>query len=134
MELQSYNYNVSANVAQKCDDNDVFIIELVIKHLKYGILDVHFMYIFHRLPHGVRLQCDPGYAAEAFYDLIYRKPQLIMLVATSCSEVAKTLGEIVSYWNLLLVSATIPLHVRKSCNSRVRHLHELVILVSLLYG
>ncbi|KAI0240329.1 hypothetical protein LSAT2_008979, partial [Lamellibrachia satsuma] len=49
-------------------------------------------------------KCDPGYGAEAFYDLIYRKQQLIMLVATSCSEVAKTLGEIVSYWNLLLVS------------------------------
>ena len=58
-----------------------------------------------------RLQCDPGYGAEAFYDLMYRKPQLIMLVATSCSEVAKTLGEIVSYWNLLLVSADDQVHI-----------------------
>ena len=122
VELQWYNDNVSAIVARKCDDNDAFIIELVSAPLKYDIMDVRFMYSFHRLPHGVCLQCDPGYAAEAFYDLIYRKPQLIMLVATSCSEVAKTLGEIVSYWNLLMVSDTIQLYVSKGCNSRVTHL------------
>ena len=39
VELQWYKDNVSANVAQKCDDNDAFIIE----PLKSDILDVHFM-------------------------------------------------------------------------------------------
>ena len=51
----------------------------------------------------VCLQCDPGLGADAFYDFIYQKRQLIMLIGTRCSEVTKTLAEIVPYWNLLLV-------------------------------
>ncbi|KAK2165940.1 hypothetical protein LSH36_44g11028 [Paralvinella palmiformis] len=47
---------------------------------------------------------DPGYGADAFYHFVYCKPQLVMLLGTSMSEVAKTLAEIVGYWNLLLVS------------------------------
>lgn len=48
-------------------------------------------------------QCDPGYGADAFYDIVYRKATIVMLIGISCSEVAKTLAEIVPYWNLLLV-------------------------------
>ena len=54
------------------------------------------------------LQCDPGQGADAFYDLMYRKPTLRMLIASgagACSEVTETLGEIAPYWNLVLVSA-----------------------------
>ncbi|CAD5116182.1 DgyrCDS5099 [Dimorphilus gyrociliatus] len=60
---------------------------------------------------GVRLslfandtKCDAGRGADAFYDFIYRKPKLMFLVGTKCSEVAKTLAEIVPYWNLLFIS------------------------------
>ncbi|ELU13608.1 hypothetical protein CAPTEDRAFT_204049 [Capitella teleta] len=53
---------------------------------------------------SVVLQCDPGVGANAFYDFIYSKPQVIMMVGTRCSEVTKTLAEIAPYWNLLLVS------------------------------
>lgn len=52
---------------------------------------------------SVVLQCDPGVGANAFYDFIYSKPQVIMMVGTRCSEVTKTLAEIAPYWNLLLV-------------------------------
>ncbi|XP_052282516.1 gamma-aminobutyric acid type B receptor subunit 2-like isoform X2 [Dreissena polymorpha] len=41
---------------------------------------------------------------DALYDLIYRHPQMLMIVGSACSEVTKTLAEIVPYWNLLLVS------------------------------
>jgi hypothetical protein len=60
----------------------------------------------------VFLQCDPGVGADAFYDFIYCKPQVIMMVGTRCSEVTKTLAEIAPYWNLLLVSALPPLSSR----------------------
>ncbi|WAQ99650.1 GABR2-like protein, partial [Mya arenaria] len=48
--------------------------------------------------------CDPGVGMDALYDLIYRHPQLIMVIGGACSEVTKTLAEIVPYWNLLMVS------------------------------
>ena len=50
-------------------------------------------------------QCDPGVGMDALYDLIYRKPQLHMVIGSACSDVTKTLAEIVPYWNLLLVSS-----------------------------
>lgn len=43
---------------------------------------------------------------DAFYDLVYRKPQMLMVMGSACSEVTKTLAEIVPYWNLILVSTT----------------------------
>ena len=48
-------------------------------------------------------QCDPGVAVDALYDLIYRREQLLMVMGSACSEVTKTLAEIVPYWNLILV-------------------------------
>lgn len=48
-------------------------------------------------------QCDPGAGMDALYNLIYRKPQLHMVIGSACSDVTKTLAEIVPYWNLILV-------------------------------
>ncbi|XP_033742389.1 gamma-aminobutyric acid type B receptor subunit 2-like [Pecten maximus] len=49
-------------------------------------------------------QCDPGVGTDAFYDLIYRRPRILMVIGSACSEVTETLAEIVPYWNLILVS------------------------------
>ena len=40
---------------------------------------------------------------DALYDLIYRREQLLMVMGSACSDVTKTLAEIVPYWNLILV-------------------------------
>ncbi|CAI9732005.1 Hypothetical predicted protein [Octopus vulgaris] len=48
--------------------------------------------------------CDPGIATDALYNLIYCKPEMIMFIGGACTEVTKTLGEIVPYWNLILLS------------------------------
>ena len=58
----------------------------------------------------IMFQCDPGVAVDALYDLIYRREQLLMVMGSACSEVTKTLAEIVPYWNLILVRQYI-LHV-----------------------
>ena len=49
-------------------------------------------------------QGESGVAADAFYDLVYRKKQILMVVGSADSEVTKSLGEVVPYWNLVLVS------------------------------
>ncbi|VDI77951.1 gamma-aminobutyric acid type B receptor [Mytilus galloprovincialis] len=49
-------------------------------------------------------KCDPGVATDALLDLIYRKPQILMVMGGACSEVTETLAELSPYWNLILVS------------------------------
>ena len=56
-------------------------------------------------PCVIYFQCDPGSSADAFFDFVYRKPTMTMLIGSSCSEVTETIGEIAPYWNLILVSA-----------------------------
>ncbi|CAG2186359.1 GABBR [Mytilus edulis] len=46
--------------------------------------------------------CDPGVATDALLDLIYRKPQILMVMGGACSEVTETLAELSPYWNLIL--------------------------------
>ncbi|GFO18328.1 gamma-aminobutyric acid type b receptor subunit 2-like [Plakobranchus ocellatus] len=44
---------------------------------------------------------------DAFYDFIYRKSNqssLVMVMGSACTEVTRTIAEIVPYWNLLQVS------------------------------
>ncbi|XP_035828126.1 uncharacterized protein LOC101854281 [Aplysia californica] len=51
--------------------------------------------------------CDPGVGTDAFFDFIYRKSKdssLVMVMGSACTEVTKTIAEIVPYWNLLLIS------------------------------
>ncbi|GFS09766.1 gamma-aminobutyric acid type B receptor [Elysia marginata] len=52
-------------------------------------------------------KCDPGVGMDAFYDFIYRKSNessLLMVMGSACTEVTKTIAEIVPFWNLLLIS------------------------------
>ncbi|XP_041357870.1 gamma-aminobutyric acid type B receptor subunit 1-like [Gigantopelta aegis] len=49
-------------------------------------------------------KCDPGTGTNAFYDLIYRKPRMLMVMGSACVEVTKTIAEIVPNWNLILIS------------------------------
>lgn len=49
------------------------------------------------------LQCDPGLGASVMYDLLYNKPQKLMLLA-GCSTVCTTVAEAAKMWNLVVVS------------------------------
>ncbi|CAL1537957.1 unnamed protein product, partial [Lymnaea stagnalis] len=52
-------------------------------------------------------KCDPGFGTDAFFDFIYRKSNessLVMVMGSACTEVTKTIAEIVPYWNLILIS------------------------------
>ncbi|KAH9505706.1 hypothetical protein Btru_055557 [Bulinus truncatus] len=52
-------------------------------------------------------KCDAGYGTDAFFDLINRKlknSSLVMMMGSTCSEVTKTIAEIVPYWNLILLN------------------------------
>ncbi|XP_059158110.1 gamma-aminobutyric acid type B receptor subunit 2-like [Physella acuta] len=52
-------------------------------------------------------KCDPGFGTDAFFDFVYRKSNessLVMVMGSACTEVTKTLAEIVPYWNLVLIS------------------------------
>jgi hypothetical protein len=49
-------------------------------------------------------QCDPVYAVDAFFYAIFRRPQLLFLVGTSCSNETKAVIQVADYYNLILVS------------------------------
>lgn len=49
------------------------------------------------------LQCEPGLGASVMYDLLYNKPQKLMLLA-GCSTVCTTVAEAAKMWNLVVVS------------------------------
>ncbi|XP_070553587.1 gamma-aminobutyric acid type B receptor subunit 1-like isoform X2 [Ptychodera flava] len=49
-------------------------------------------------------QCDPGVGADALFDQLYRKPPMIMLLGSACSEVSKHIAQIVPFWNLVMLS------------------------------
>ena len=66
------------------------------------------------LHRGFYFQCDPGNGADAFYDFVYRKPTLTMVIGSSCSEVTETIGEIAPYWNLVLVSTQCVIFIKVS--------------------
>lgn len=57
-------------------------------------LNVYFCFI---------MQCDPGLGASVMYDLLYNKPQKLMLLA-GCSTVCTTVAEAAKMWNLVVVS------------------------------
>jgi len=52
---------------------------------------------------GICSQCDPGLGASVMYDLLYNKPQKLMLLA-GCSTVCTTVAEAAKMWNLVVVS------------------------------
>ncbi|XP_072171308.1 gamma-aminobutyric acid type B receptor subunit 2-like [Diadema setosum] len=49
-------------------------------------------------------QCDTGVGVDALYDQLYKKPTMSMLLGCSCSEVSKRVGQILPYWNVVMVS------------------------------
>ncbi|XP_078603230.1 gamma-aminobutyric acid type B receptor subunit 2-like [Branchiostoma floridae x Branchiostoma japonicum] len=49
-------------------------------------------------------QCDAGVGIDAFFDMIYRKPGMAMLLGAHCSSVSKSLAQVVPLWNLVMVS------------------------------
>lgn len=51
----------------------------------------------------VSLQCEPGLGASVMYNLLYNKPQKLMLLA-GCSTVCTTVAEAAKMWNLIVVS------------------------------
>lgn len=51
------------------------------------------------------LQCEPGLGASVMYNLLYNKPQKLMLLA-GCSTVCTTVAEAAKMWNLIVVSKT----------------------------
>ncbi|XP_054720553.1 gamma-aminobutyric acid type B receptor subunit 1-like [Uloborus diversus] len=48
-------------------------------------------------------QCNPGLGASVMYDLLYNKPQKLMLLG-GCSIVCSTIAEAAKMWNLVVVS------------------------------
>lgn len=50
------------------------------------------------------LQCEPGLGASVMYNLLYNKPQKLMLLA-GCSTVCTTVAEAAKMWNLIVVSS-----------------------------
>lgn len=51
-------------------------------------------------------QCEPGLGASVMYNLLYNKPQKLMLLA-GCSTVCTTVAEAAKMWNLIVVSFVI---------------------------
>lgn len=49
------------------------------------------------------LQCEPGLGASVMYNLLYNKPQKLMLLA-GCSTVCTTVAEAAKMWNLIVVT------------------------------
>ncbi|XP_064609403.1 gamma-aminobutyric acid type B receptor subunit 2-like [Liolophura sinensis] len=48
--------------------------------------------------------CDPGVGVDAFFDIVYRKPPIVMVIGGSCSPVTEVLAEIVPFFNLVMIS------------------------------
>lgn len=53
------------------------------------------------------MQCEPGLGALVMYDLLYKPPQKLMLLA-GCSTVCTTVAEAAKMWNLVVVSHSFP--------------------------
>jgi len=51
---------------------------------------------------SVPLKCEPGLGAAAMYDLLYKDPVKLMLLA-GCSTVCTTVAEAAKMWNLVVV-------------------------------
>jgi gamma-aminobutyric acid type B receptor len=49
------------------------------------------------------LQCQPGLAAKQLYELLYKPPVKLMMLA-GCSPVTTVVAEAVPVWNLVVVS------------------------------
>ncbi|XP_071087833.1 gamma-aminobutyric acid type B receptor subunit 2-like [Haliotis cracherodii] len=74
--------------------------QLAVKHInEYGVVPGFNLELLYK-----DTKCDPGIGTDAFYDLIYRKPKMTMVMGSACTEVTKILAEIVPYWNLILIS------------------------------
>ncbi|CAG2067837.1 unnamed protein product, partial [Timema podura] len=50
----------------------------------------------------IALQCEPGLGASVMYNLLYNKPQKLMLLA-GCSTVCTTVAEAAKMWNLVVL-------------------------------
>uniref|UniRef100_A0A1A9UIR8 Uncharacterized protein n=1 Tax=Glossina austeni TaxID=7395 RepID=A0A1A9UIR8_GLOAU len=50
-------------------------------------------------------KCEPGLGASVMYNLLYNKPQKLMLLA-GCSTVCTTVAEAAKMWNLIVPAKT----------------------------
>ncbi|CAF4926947.1 unnamed protein product, partial [Rotaria sp. Silwood1] len=66
----------------------------------YDLFNGH--YILNLLSNNSK--CDPIYAVDAFFHAIFRCPQLLFLVGTSCSNETKAVIQVADYYNLILFS------------------------------
>ncbi|CAH1778015.1 unnamed protein product [Owenia fusiformis] len=74
--------------------------KLAVKHVnEQNIIPGYQLNLLHR-----DTKCDPGTGADEFYHMIYSDNPLTMVLGSACSEVTKMVGEIVPYWNLMMVS------------------------------
>ncbi|CAF0736219.1 unnamed protein product [Adineta steineri] len=60
------------------------------------------LYILELIANNSR--CDPIYAVDAFFHAIFRRPQLLFLVGTSCSNETKAVIQVADHYNLILFS------------------------------
>lgn len=60
------------------------------------------------MPSMYHLQCEPGLGASVMYNLLYNKPQKLMLLA-GCSTVCTTVAEAAKMWNLVVASSILHL-------------------------
>ncbi|KAI8116157.1 Gamma-aminobutyric acid type B receptor subunit 1 [Lucilia cuprina] len=58
---------------------------------------------FRLILHSNDSECEPGLGASVMYNLLYNKPQKLMLLA-GCSTVCTTVAEAAKMWNLIVVS------------------------------
>lgn len=72
------------------------------------------MQIYSPLVFSYIFQCEPGLGASVMYNLLYNKPQKLMLLA-GCSTVCTTVAEAAKMWNLIVVSFVIQFF---DCNRR----------------
>lgn len=83
-------------------------------------------------------QCEPGLGASVMYNLLYNKPQKLMLLA-GCSTVCTTVAEAAKMWNLIVVrfrfcscrSIALPFNLQSSAFSWIYY--EFVFLDNRIY-
>lgn len=82
---------------------------LILPHTIYKFLNLHSYSSTRLIAHSIffrfflYLQCEPGLGASVMYNLLYNKPQKLMLLA-GCSTVCTTVAEAAKMWNLIVVS------------------------------
>ncbi|XP_063700484.1 gamma-aminobutyric acid type B receptor subunit 1 [Culicoides brevitarsis] len=64
--------------------------------------DLHKRFGYQLILHSNDSECEPGLGASVMYNLLYNKPQKLMLLA-GCSTVCTTVAEAAKMWNLIVL-------------------------------